>query len=356
MQLQTLKEITQNVTTELEKATKGEQTSFPFIKHRLSPQSLVKDDETFQIMVIGGSVFKKCLAKKKGARIILSERFQESQVPFPTKQSLLEYVARHLHANVSVLAINFAYPLTPIFEHGKLDGILFSGSKENTFEGLVGEKVCAEIEKYLYETMQRKIQISIANDTVNLLLSGLTKFNWRGLSAGIMGTGMNFAIFLDKETTVNLEAANFDKFPLSKTGKTIDDKSVAPGTSFLEKETAGAYLYRHFNLLLKEKNIDQSELASTKDLRNLLDQPESDAKQLAKELFEKSAQLLSCIIVGIANFYNTESVFIMEGSLIWDNMYNKIVRKTIIDLEPKFPIKLEEIAECHFFGPAKLVA
>lgn len=356
MQLQTLKEITQNVTTELEKATKGEQTSFPFIKHRLSPQSLVKDDEMFQIMVIGGSVFKKCLATKNGETIILSDRFQESQTPFPTKEDLLQYVAKHLDPKTNVLTINFAYPLKPIFENGRLDGILVTGSKENTFDGLTGEKVCAEIEKYLLDTIQRRVQISIANDTINLLLSGLTKFSWKGLSAGIMGTGMNFAIFLDAQTSVNLEAANFDKFPLSETGKIIDAQSVAPGTALLEKETSGAYLFKHFNLLLKERNIVHPQLSSTKDIRDLLDQPESDATRLAKELFERSAQLLACVIVGIANFYNTESIFIMEGSLIWDNLYNKIVHKTITDLEPKFPIKLEEIAECHFFGPAKLVA
>ncbi len=356
MDIQTLKQIADNFTTELEKAASGEKTSLPFIKHQLSPTPIVEDGETFQIMVIGGSVFKKALATKNGDTITLSERFQESQTPFLTKESLLSYVAKHLDPKIKVLAINFAYPLQPVFENGRLDGVLVAGSKENTFDGLVGEKICAEMEKYIDQTMQRKIQISAANDTVNLLLSGLTKFPWNGLSAGIMGTGMNFAIFLDKETIVNLEAANFDKFPLSSEARIIDQQSVAPGTALFEKETAGAYLYKHFNLASKEKNIHHTELTSTKDIRDLLDQPKSEVTELAETIFKKSAQLLACIIVGVTNFNKTESTFIMEGSLIWDNMYNKFVQETIGVLEPKFAIHIEEIAECHFFGPAKLVA
>ena len=110
-----------------------------------------------------------------------------------------------------------------------------------------------EIEQYVEHKYHKKIIASTANDTICLLLSGLIDHPWSKIAGGIVGTGLNFAIFLDEHTSVNIEAANFDKFICSDECKEIDSESAKPGAALFEKETAGAYLYRHFNIILEKK-------------------------------------------------------------------------------------------------------
>lgn len=93
------------------------------------------------------------------------------------------------------------------------------GQKNMCFEGLIGEVVGLAIEKKVLEVRQQQIHVGMANDTICLLLSGLTHTWWDHVAAGIVGTGLNFALFLDQHTLVNLESANFSKFEQLPEGK-----------------------------------------------------------------------------------------------------------------------------------------
>lgn len=352
--LQTIKS---NFVRELQDALWGKKTSLPFIVHKLSSRPIVKDGEIFQVMVIGGSVFKKALLRQTSKGIEILRKESEKQLSIKDEKDFLLFTNQAINDGVSTLAINFAYPLKPIFEHGRLDGVLLAVPKEGSFHGLIGKKVGEEIEKYIWKKRKKKIKVSVANDTICLLLSGLTEYNSEHLAGGIVGTGLNFALFLAENKMVNLESANFNKFPQTKEGQIVDKESAHPGRSLFEKETAGAYLYKHFNIVIQEKRIDYPQIASTEELDTISHKDIPQVSKIAKDLIKRSAQLVACQIAGISEFKKHSMVFNMEGSLFWKgNKYKETVKQTVKQLAPKFNVKFVEIKDSSILGAAKLVA
>lgn len=341
---------------ELEGSAAGKKTSLPFILHSLSPTPLVSDNEEFQIMVIGGSVFKKAIGKKKDGEILFSKRGKSELKIIKTKEDFVRLVEENLDPDVSVVAINFAYPLTPVSDRGRLDGILLSGTKEHTFTGLIGERVGEQLEKYFYKKHKRKIVFTVANDTVCLLLSGLSKVSWDELACGIVGTGVNFAYFLGRDKLVNLESANFDKFPMSDEGREIDARSTKTGKALFEKETAGSYLYQHFNLIIEKEGIQQPKIASTWELKKLAIAGGSRAADIANDLVKRSAGLVAAQIAGIVLFKKRDMTFVMEGSFFWEeDIYHKYVEEFLKIMIPDRKVTFIDVEESHFAGAAKLV-
>lgn len=354
MNIKLLKVIHSNFINELKQSKDGKKTSISFIAQDLTPRSLVKNNEIFQVVIIGGSVFKKAFVKENGKNIDILKLDSKKQPIFRTKKDLLRFLEKELDSQANVLALNFAYPMTPVFENGRLDGVLISGSKENTFKGLGNKKVGKETEDYM-KTKGRNIKVIIANDTICLLLSGLTKIKYNDLAAGIVGTGLNFAFFIGKNMAVNLEAANFDKFPKSKEVLKIDKVSAGPGTAFFEKETAGAYLYKHFNLIIKEKKLKFNPISNTKQLNDISRKNIWEISEIARNLIKKSARLTACAVAGIADFKGEDMTFVMEGSLFWKgNNYKKTVEKTIKKLTPR-KVTFIEIPNSGIIGAAELV-
>jgi len=346
------RQITRNFQREIEAAVKGQTSSLPFIVHRLSPTPLVAEGEFFQVLKIGGSILQNALVYKSGQKVIV-ESLEEEHLPiFSTGKAFLALVKSHLRKNIKVLAINFAYPLKPILENNRLDGILISGSKEHAFSGLVGKQVGAEIEKFIKIKFNKQIMVTLANDTICLALSGLGTSSPVGLAGGIVGTGMNFAFFLDDHTLVNLESANFNKFPQSPAGLQVDAQSIKKGEALFEKEVSGAYLFQHYNLRRKK---ELGMIESTHQMDKVARGEISGDKLLARELFIYSAQLISCQIAGIANFKKQDMVFVMEGSLFWVGYnYWKTVEETVKSLT-KYKVKFIEIKDCGIVGAAQLV-
>lgn len=356
----TLQQIKINFEGELKKAAQGKKTSLPFIAHQI-PSSLAKEDEVFEILVIGGSIWKKAFCKKTKAGIAIVKKQTEQSVVFKTEQEFLDFINLELSDNIGILAINFAYPLNPVFENGRLDGILQRVTKEGAFHGLIGKKIAKEIEGYILKKRNKKITVSVANDTVCLLLSGLTKYKWHELAAGVDGSGVNFAFFLNKNSLVNLESGNFDKFAKTREGQIIDSQSNNPGGWLFEKETAGVYLYKHFNLIIRERGINYPQVSSTEELNTLCHkQVRHDmvrASEIARSLLKRSAQLVACQIAGIVEFKKHNMVFNMEGSLFWKgNRYKETVKQTVRQLLPKYNASFVEIKDSGILGAAKLVS
>lgn len=357
MNLDNLKQITNSFTKEVELANSGNKSSLPYIKHALPSFPLVKDEEIFQVLVIGGSISKSALVKKTKNGLKILKSSQKDQPVFHTQEDLLRFIEKELAKDVQILALNFAYPLKPVATDTKLEGILMGGSKENTFQGHVGKNVCLEVEKYIFEKRKQKIQVSCANDTICLLLSGLTKYSWDKLSCGILGTGLNFALFLDKHTLVNLEAANFDIFPQTDEGKKIDASSTAPGKALFEKEVSGAYLYKKFNLRAKQKGLVRDTADSTKELSILSQESDGEIAKLAQEVLCEAADFVACEIGGISAFLKRDLVFITEGSLFWEGYHVKRrVDETLKKLGIPYSIRFSHIHNSAIVGAAKLVA
>lgn len=334
----------------------GVSGSLPFIKHNLAPTSLVKEGETFQTLVIGGSFYQKAMMKKVGENIQIISHDQGPQPPFLTESDLMEFIETHIDPAVSIVALNFAYPMTPVQRKGILDGVLQHGSKENTFDGLVGKRVGEAVETYMQGRRGQKIRVSTANDTICLLLSGLIHHEWDSIAAGIVGTGMNFAIFLDEKTTVNLESANFNEFPQSEAGREIDRISASPGDALYEKEVSGAYLYQHFNILAKKRGIPFHVIDSSKQLDVLVHDENEDVARLAREILDHSAGLTAAQIAGILEFCKRDLVFIMQGSLYWKGTgYKERVEQLVAELAPDYHASYEQVLHSDLFGAAKLV-
>lgn len=364
----TLKSITKNFVRELQHANSGKKTSLPFIVHQLAPHPIVKNNESFQVLVIGGSVCKSAILKKVNNKLKVSRKTEHPQPKLSDINILMQFIENKILNDTKVLSVNFAYPLTPISEKGVVDGILQFGTKENKLVGLINKKVGEEIKKHIFKKTKNKIYVSVANDTICLLLSGLTKYSWRHLAGGIVGTGLNFAFFTDEYHSVNLEAANFNKFTPSKETKYIDViTSSAPGTALFEKETAGAYLYLHFNEIIKDKKINHPNIKSTDELDDLSYKNIPQVSRIAKTLLQRSAQMVACQIAGIAEFKKRDPtsprlrgasmIFNMEGSLFWKgNGYKEAVDETVKKLAPDCNIKFVEIKDSGILGAAKLVS
>lgn len=351
MNLKELKTIKRNFVKELARADRGQKTSLRYINHTIPSSPLVNEEEIFQVIVIGGTVSKNALVKLQNGKITILKKAQKKQPQFKTKEDVFKFIQKNLAKNIRVLSLNFAYAMKPVFEKGKLDGVLFGGSKENTFKGLIGKKVAAELEKCL----GRKIRISTANDTVCLLLSGLTKYPFNQIAAGVFGTGLNFAIFKNENILVNLESASFDKFKLSPEAIIINKESEHVGRGLFEKETAGAYLYKHFNLILRKKKIKYKLLRSTQQLKEIADKNIPKVSPIAKDILERSAALVACQIAGICEFQGKDLIFVMEGSLFWQTQKPQI-EKYLKKLSPKYKVKFQKIEDSEILGAAKLVS
>lgn len=356
MNIADLTSISHSFSQTLTLASQGEKTSLPFIRHTLSTQKIVPDGQVFQTLVIGGSFYQKALMKQENGRIQIIKHSHGPQPAFLHKDTLMSFIANHIDKNIKVLALNFAYPLEPVVRNGMVDGRLQSGSKENTFEGLLGNVVGESVEHYFQDNHQREIKVSSANDTICLLLSGLVDHRWDELAAGIVGTGLNFALFLDYNTVVNLESAEFTGFKQSEAGKAVDAASASPGRALIEKEVSGAYLYKYFNYMVEQKGISCKPIASTKELDDLTKSADAKTAAMAQSVIEHSASLVAAQIAGILQFQKRDLTFIMQGSLFWKGRnYQELVTKQVQQLAPEYAATFKQVENSDLLGAAKLV-
>src|SRR3989338_4011713 len=116
---------------EIKKASLDQESSVSFLRHSIPQTSPLKDGEIFQVMTIGGSVFKTALVKKQGhSSLILEER--KDDIPlFSTEQIFLQFLEKHLNPKITYLSLNFACYLEPMFRNDFLDGIFVRGGKEH---------------------------------------------------------------------------------------------------------------------------------------------------------------------------------------------------------------------------------
>lgn len=345
-----------NFTKELQESEIGEKTTLAFIKNIIPSSPLVNDGESFQVMTFGGTNFFKATITKNGNSLNIAESTHDTLPLLETKEIFFTFLEKHLDTKTRVLAINFGYPIAPVFENGKLDGQLIRGVKEHEFKGLVGEKIGAEFEKYMAEKGQT-ILVSIANDTICLLLSGKTKLNDDSLAAGIVGTGMNFAISLDATTLVNLEAGAFGKFERTPIGLIVDEQSSQKGVNIFEKELSGGFLFQHFNLLTQQQHLSYPPLTNSEQLSDIAEKDTTEIGDIARDLMKHSASLVACIVTGIANFKEKDMTFVMIGSMFWKGYkYKETVEEMVKKLSPEYSASFIEVENSDLLGAAKLVA
>lgn len=355
MQLSQLQFIQDNFVKELQSANTGEKTSLAYLRNFI-PTPFVKDDEVFQVIVVGGSICRNVLMKRNDGKYTILSHNEKEQPIFHTEKDFLTFLSLEIDSSVTHMALNFAFPIKPVVRDEKLDGILLYGTKEHTFAGLQGEQVGEHIETYMRNVKGQNLHVCVGNDTICLLLSGSVDHSWDKLACAIVGTGYNAAFFLSEHEAVNLESGGFNKLPQDDIDRKIDQYSMQPGMQLFEKQTSGGYLYHSFNMLVKSHGLSYPEIISTKSLDELA-RGSSEIGIYAKQVLEKSAQLAACQIAGIANFRQTDIVCVVEGSLFWRGYeYKETVEKTVKELCPDHTVTFIQVENSSVMGGAKLIA
>ena len=288
-------------------ALQGKTTSVPFIKNPLPKSSLIQQGQIFQTFVIGGTNGSITTAKFNANNkfIILDEKKFAPLPRFTTKEDFLSFIEKNLHSQAKAIGINFAYSLFPVVgEMGELDGIMNQGnSKGHAFIGLRQKQVGMKINNYLKNKLGRNILVSVANDTVCLIASGLEKDTAReNLIAVIAGTGYNVAIFLDNNTVVNLQASDFRGFTQTSTGKVVDAESKNVGRQLFNKEVAAGDLFKHYNVLIPLMHLQTPPLQTSEELSQLARKATGAESQVARELLIRSASFVAAQLAGIYEF------------------------------------------------------
>lgn len=350
--------IKENFVHELAQAESGVKNSLVYLRHPLPEKITLGANEIFQVMVIGGSLFQKALVRLKGQTPSIIDYDKSNLPPLNSRQALCQLVQTNLDGSISKLALNFTYPLKSELRNGLLDGVLLKGTKESTFNGLVGNLVGRSLEDY-FLTRNRRIQITVANDIICLALVGLATGKAKNeIVAGVVGTGVNFGFF-EGNSVVNLESGNFDKLVRSASGKFLDSFFPKIRGQVFEKEVSGAYLYQHFNFWTKREHLSLR-LSSTHEL-NALTKTNSAEGTLARQLLERSSALVATQIAGIAQYlaeqiHSRSLTYFMEGSLIWEgHNYLENVKKYVELLGvPKEMITFFRLAKSSLLGACYL--
>lgn len=157
----------------------------------------------------------------------------------------------HLKNKSDTIGFCFSYPME-ITKDG--DGILLGFSKEVKAPEVIGSAIGKSLKEALVaHGWKEPKRISLLNDTVAALLAGKAAakgYPYSSYVGFILGTGMN-AAYIQPEITsrkgfskqiVVCESGKTKNVILSDFDKAYDAKSQKPGTFFMEKQCAGAYL------------------------------------------------------------------------------------------------------------------
>src|SRR5258708_38763096 len=111
MSLALLQSIHSNFEQELALASQNQKTSLAFIHNTIPSTPLVKNGETFQVLAIGGSMYRNAIMEKKDDKVCINYEVTDKLPIFALKEDFFEFMETQIDPNVSVLALNFEYPL-----------------------------------------------------------------------------------------------------------------------------------------------------------------------------------------------------------------------------------------------------
>lgn len=348
---------------DLKAAAEGKPTSLSFSKNKLPSAPLVKPGELFQVFVIGGTNGEASTVKYNLDGTVSIEDYQSfpNLDKFETVDEFLKFIDDHVDSISSAIVINFAFLMEPATgSKGQLDGKLLSGEKGHDFIGLHGSLVGAAVEQYFEKVHKRKVIVSVGNDVVCLIAS----INGPGvdssrLVSGIVGTGYNMSFFLDNQTVVDVELAEYSNFQPTSTGRKIDLDSASAGKHLYEKEVAAGELFKHFNLLVNDLNLQIGQLNSSKELAELAVTNQNKEGEVARELFRRSAAMVAANFAGFYNYRNRPDklIAVMQGGLFWEGPdYKEMFVDELVALGvPVEAIVFEMLERSGIIGAAKLI-
>jgi hexokinase len=309
------KKIKKNFFEELKDASQSKHASISFFKHTLPEEPLITNG-LVQGIVVGGTNYIVATVEIENGQAKRIVQKSSGVLPIMDDSRTFEnFLKEHLNLKAEAIGINFGFPLSPaVGPFGELDGVLRSGTKEHAFRGMIHESI-GDIAR---DVLERRIPVTVANDTVCLALAGDDDEE----GSLIAGTGFNMGLKYDDGTyitLVNLEAGNFAGFEPSDILKTIDRQSERPGTQRFEKCISGKYLAQYFDIKAQQMGLSIEPIQTSQELSELSQSTRDDkASHLARELLERSAKYVASALAGVYQFYGKKQITIVgEGSLLW---------------------------------------
>lgn len=344
-------QIKKNLIDEFRTASLGEPTSLAWAVHDISREG--NGAGSGRVISVGGTNLIAADVSRGSGGITIRNRV-EKKLPLLENFEILAAAVIEVLGNSDNIALNFAYPLRPERRDGRLDGIFIRPTKEHSFRGLIGKSVGYELERRIYDLTGKKIMIACANDTVCLVLAGLSNSLPAALAAGVIGTGFNFGFFIDENSVVNLESGNFSRFEPTDSGAAIDRASLNPGAQLFEKEVSGGYLHLHYNILRDKTGAAGVDASNAADVSAAA----SVGSGTARCVLKKSASLAAAELAAIYEYKGNSGLnAVIEGSLYWRGFcYRADVDYFLTRLGiPAGAVKIISVDESSITGAAELI-
>jgi hexokinase len=343
---------------EIQRAAAAEQSQISYLKTVLPDRTRLSPTDKLQVVAIGGSNFHTALVTGwQSGKPQLGEVNKLELPTFPTRESFLAFIGSQLDPQTGVLALNFAYPLKSELRDNRLDARLLEATKFNDFTGLVGKLIGEELENYLLSKLGRVVRVSVANDTVCLLLAARAAAPHADLAAVVIGTGFNIALATGGSALVNTEAGDFERFPHSPALDLLRNEGGIDGRASVEKEVAGGYLFRHYNFWAERLEPRLPHVHSTAEVSQLA----AAGSELAQILIKRSAQLVGAVLAGLYDYQSKQNPQLkldlaIEGSLFWDGwQYQTIVADSLKTLGiSENQLIFTKLERSYLIGPALL--
>lgn len=290
----------------------GDPSSLKMLPAYLSAEGCPAEDETVIAVDIGGTNLRIALTRfSEGTLEILDSIVTAvpGQTEELTKDGFFREIALQLRPFIDKsrrVSVSFSHAAEILPNR---EGRLLSFSKEIRVSGAAGVEITGALSKALYDLGYREEkEYMLLNDTAAVLLGGAASFygqNYDGYIGFVLGTGMNLS-YIEKTTEikkigigyprdtmiVNTESGYFSGAPTGVLDKEVDNMSVNPGLSILEKMTSGRYLGQLILLALKEAAAENllSEATEAR-LMQIPELPLADISEFLKN--EKSINTLS---------------------------------------------------------------
>lgn len=280
----------------------------------------------------------------------------ERNVSFP-REKFLEMQGRLLsslhYPETCPMGYCFSFPATSLLNR---DAKLVRWTKGIHVPGTVGQNIGRMLLEHLNDKYKdiRVENISVINDTIASLFSGLLGAEMGAHIGLIVGTGTNMATFVDAEkipklkavkewrglTPLNLESGNFHPPYLTKWDDLVDENSENKGQQRFEKAVSGMYLGRIFKSIFPNSEFDPG--IGAKGLVEMLNNPTKYAPDqilISQLIYKRSAQFVGTSLAGLIKLRATHRSIhrvriVAEGSLFWSrvagkNEYKETTKKTL---------------------------
>lgn len=248
-----------DMAAEMERGLSGQGGSLPMIPTYLSDRGEIPVGEPVAVIDAGGTNFRCGLVRfgEKGPVVEELRKWKMPGIGKPaTWEAFMDFAAEAilpLMDRTDKIGFCFSYTadITP-----EMDGRVVRIDKEVVITGCEGQLVGASLLQALSRRGVTGKKVVVLNDTVAVLLGGLSFGGARdGCAAGqVSGTGTNTCCSLperrigklarsgERHMIVNLESGMYDGIPRGAFDRELDAESHNPGQKRFEKMTAGVYL------------------------------------------------------------------------------------------------------------------